>query len=240
MNALIAFARVDVRNVRRDSLLSVVVASPLLLAVALRAGYPAAERWAAITHGVQLGPHRGLLLGFLVVVHVAFIFGMLGALLVLDDADDRTLLALRVTPVTLEGYLGYRAAAVAILTLLGLALAVPLSGLASGLPLAVVPGLALTAVCAPIVTGVTVAMASNKIEGLAIVKAMGVPVYLPLVIWFTDAPWTWALAVIPTFWPVRAVWAGLDGRVDVAALAVGAAYAVALLVLLRRRILNRA
>jgi fluoroquinolone transport system permease protein len=240
MNALVAFAGVDVRNVRRDPLLSVVVASPLLLALTLRVAYPAARQWAATTHHVDLDPHRALLLGFLVVLHSAFIFGMLGALLILDDTDDRTLLALRVTPVTLEGYLGYRAAAVAALSMLGLALAVPLSGLSTGLPLAMLPGLLLTAACAPIVTGVTVAMATNKIEGVAIIKLLGVPTYLPLATWFTDAPWTWALAVIPTFWPVRVLWAGLDDRVDVTALTVGTAYAIALLVGLRRRILNRA
>lgn len=215
------------------------MASPLLLALTLRAGYPAARQWAATTYDLHLDPHRALLLGFLVVLHIAFIFGMLGALLVLDDVDDRTLLALRVTPVTLEGYLGYRAAAVGTLSLLGLALAVPLSGLTTGLPLALVPGLVLTAVCAPIVTGVTVAMAGNKIEGVAMIKVLGVPVYLPLATWFTDAPWTWALAVIPTFWPVRALWAGQDDKVDVTALAVGTAYAVALLVGLRRRIFKR-
>lgn len=239
MRTLLAFARVDARNVRRDSLLSVVMVSPLLLAVALRAGYPAAERWAAATHGLQLGAHRGLLLGVLVVVHVVFTFGMVGALLVLDDADDRTLVALRVTPVTLAGYLGYRSAAAAGASLVGLALAVPLSGLVNGLRLAVVPALLLTAVCAPLVTLATVALATNKVEGLATIKLLGVPMYLPLITWFTDDPRTWALAVLPTFWPIRALWAGLDGRLDATALSAGTAYAAVLLILLRRRALQR-
>jgi len=236
---VLAFLRLDATNVRRDSLLSVVLTSPVLLALVLRWGYPAAERWATAVHGFDLAPHRGLLLALLVVVHVAFIFGMLGALLVLDDADDRSLLALRVTPVTLAGYLGYRTAAVAVATALGLVIAVPLAGLVNGPPVEVWPALALTAACAPLVTLITLVAASNKVEGMAVIKLLGLPVYLPVLTWVVDAPWTWALAIIPTYWPVRALQAGLEGRIDAVALTGGTVYVAAVFVLLRRRYLQR-
>lgn len=237
---LAAFARVDARNVRRDSLLSVVGVSPLVLALVLRVGFPRGEQWVLGAHGLDVSAHHGFALGLIVVLHVPFIFGMVGSLLVFDDIDDGTLLAIRVTPVTLERYVGYRLAAVTAVSALGLSVAVPLSGLAGDAGvLVLLPAVLLSAVCAPLVTLAALALASNKVEGLAVIKALGVLFYLPLATWFTDAPWTRLLAVLPTYWPVRALWAGLDGAVDVLALAVGAAYSALLAAGLARRVRRR-
>lgn len=238
--ALGAFARVDVRNLRGDPLMWVIGASPLLLALALRVGYPLGEQWALRAHALDVSAHRGFALALMVVLHVPFIFGMLGALLVFDDIDDRTLLAIRVTPVTIERYLGYRLAAVTALSVVSLAVAVPVSGLAEGASVvALLPALLLAAVCAPLTTLGALALASNKVEGLAVIKALGLLFFLPLATWFTDAPWTLPLAVLPTYWPVRALWAGLDGTVAVAALAAGVAYSALVAAALARRVLRR-
>lgn len=235
----LGFLRLDGRNVRRDSLLSLVLISPLLLALALRTGYPAFERWAGAVHGLELAPHRGVLLALLVVLHVPFVFGMLGALLTLDDADDRALLALRVTPVSLGAYLTHRVIAVTLGAALGLVVAVPLAGLADGPPSTVWPAVALGATTAPLVTLAVLATASNKVEGMAVVKLLGLVVYLPLIIWVMDGPVAWALAAVPTFWPVRALQAGLDGRIDVLSLTAGTCHAAAAFAVLRRRSLRR-
>lgn len=235
-----AFARVDVRNVWREPLLSVIGASPLLLALVLRFGYPHAEQWAFAAHGLDVSAHRGFALALMVVLHVPFVFGILGALLVFDDIDDQTLLALRVTPVTVERYLGYRLAAVTAMSLLGLTVAVPLSGLAGDAPvLLLMPAVLLATACAPLTTLGALALASNKVEGLAVVKAIGLLFSLPLATWFTDAPWTWPLAVLPTFWAVRVLWGGLDGTVAVLAITVGVAYGALVAAVLARRVLRR-
>jgi hypothetical protein len=62
------------------------------------------------------------------VLHVPLIIGMVGALLVLDDIDDRTVLVLRVSPVTVPRYLAYRVTSVAAVALLMLTVTVPVSG----------------------------------------------------------------------------------------------------------------
>jgi fluoroquinolone transport system permease protein len=91
---------------------------------------------------------------------------MVGTLLILDDIDDRTVLILRVSPVTLPRYLTYRSVAVASVALLMLTITVPVSGLAPSL-LSVLPALVLAAAQAPLITLATTAAAGNKVEGLA-------------------------------------------------------------------------
>lgn len=238
---IIAFARVDTRNALRDSLLAVLLASPILLALALRVGYAPAAGWLLSAHGLDLDAYLAPLLGFIVILHVPLIFGMVGALLVLDDADDRTLLALRVTPVTLKRYLGYRVVVIAAASFVGLMLAAPLSGLVEpGSLAALLPCLALAAACAPLITLATVSLASNKVEGLVVLKALGIPFYLPLASWFAKPPWDGVLAVLPTYWPARALWAGLEGRIDAVALLAGTPIILSMGWLLARRTLRRA
>ena len=116
------------------ALLTVVLAGPILLAVALRLGYPPLADYLHTRFGFDLAPYQPVLLASLVVLHVPLIIGMVGALLILDDIDDRTVLILRVSPVTVPRYLAYRAITVAAVALLMLAIAVPVSGLAPDLP----------------------------------------------------------------------------------------------------------
>ena len=94
-------------------------------------------------------------------LHVPLIIGMVGALLILDDIDDRTVLILRVSPVTVPRYLAYRGVAVAAAALLMLIVTVPVSGLAPDLP-RVLPALVLAAAQAPLITLATTAIAATR------------------------------------------------------------------------------
>lgn len=114
-----------------------------------------------------------MLFALAVVLHVPLIFGMMGALIVLDDTDSRALAALRVSPLTLPRYLALRSGQVTVATLVGLAIAVPLSGLASAdrSLIALAPAVLL----APLVMFAALAIASNKVEEVAVLKLLGLP-----------------------------------------------------------------
>ena len=239
--ALVAFARTDARNVRREALLGIVLAAPLLLAVALRVGYAPAEAWIQASYGLDLAPHRPFVLAAALVLHLPLIFGMVGALLVLDDLDDGALRALRVTPLTLGRYLAYRVGAVAAARLVGLLVAVPLSGFVEARSLGwLLPALVLAAALAPLMLLSALAIAGNKVEGLAVLKALGIPFMAPLAAWFVDAPWEALLAPLPAYWPVRALWAGLDARLDPLAVVLGVPILLVAGLALGRRVHRRA
>jgi fluoroquinolone transport system permease protein len=221
---LAAYARMDLRAVTRSAMLLLILVGPILLAAALRVGYPLLAGEVAARFGVELAAYRPLLLAALVVLHVPMLCGMVGALLVLDDIDDRTLLVLRVSPVTLQRYLAYRGAVVAGLAAGSLVIAAPLSGLASwsALP-AMLPALGLAALQAPLIMLATAAYASNKVEGLALIKVIGgiVTGIAPAMWWLPDSA-DWLLRLLPPAWVLDALWRpsvpGLVGGVVVTGL----------------------
>ncbi|MFY1654725.1 hypothetical protein ACN27J_28060 [Solwaraspora sp. WMMB762] len=168
-----ALIRLDLRLLGADRLLLVLLGAPLLLAVALRVGLPPLTRFVDQRYGVDLTGHGDLLLALLVLAHVPVIGGMIGSLLLLDDLDERRLLLLRVTPVTVERYLGYRAGTTGLLTGAGLLAAVPLSGLAGGAAGRLVPAALLAAGLAVLILLVVAGYAANKVHGLALLKLLG-------------------------------------------------------------------
>lgn len=203
-NPVRGFLRFDLTNFRRDPLLLVIAASPALLGLSLRFGYPPARDYLHQAYGFHLDPYRPVLLGLAVVLHVPVVFGMIGALLVLDDADSRALVALRVSPLTPSRYLALRAGLVAFATVAGLALALPLSGfvMVTGAEFVALPAVLL----APLVMLATVALAGDKVQGVAVLKLLGLPLYLPVAAWWWSDATGWLLAALPSWWVLKGVW----------------------------------
>ncbi|MBB4911606.1 fluoroquinolone export ABC transporter permease subunit [Actinophytocola algeriensis] len=229
---LAALVGIDRRTSVRSALLLVVLAGPLLLAIALRLGYPPLAAYLQERFSVDLVPYQPILLAALLVLHVPLITGMVGALLVLDDIDDRTLLVLRVSPVTARRYLVYRMATVAAAALLMLVVVVPVSGLAPSFDL---PALVLAAAQAPLITLATAAVARNKVEGLAWLKVLGlVPTGIAPAMWWLPDAAQWPLQLFPHFWTVDALW-----RPSPLGLLVGIILTAIVAALLTRRTLRR-
>jgi fluoroquinolone transport system permease protein len=231
---LAALVAIDRRTTLRSALLTVVLAGPVLLAVALRLGYPPLAAHLRTRFEIDLAPYEPVLLAALVVLHVPLITGMVGALLVLDDIDDRVVLVLRASPVTVPRYLTYRATAVAAVALLMLVITVPVSGLAPDLPSAL-PALVLAAAQAPLITLATTAVARNKVEGLAWLKILGLlPTGIAPAMWWLPGPAHWPLWILPHHWTVDAL-----RHPTPLGLLVGATLTALATTLLARRTLHR-
>ena len=110
--ALAAFGRNDLRTTCRDSLMVMIVVAPVIWTSAVRFLTPPVTTMLADRYGFDLVPYYPLILtGFLLLTSI-IIAGGLAAFLVLDEVDAGTLTALRVTPVPLSTFFGYRAATV--------------------------------------------------------------------------------------------------------------------------------
>jgi fluoroquinolone transport system permease protein len=231
---LTALVDIDRRTTLRSALLTVVLTGPILLAVALRLGYPPLAGYVHDRFALDLTPYQPILLASLVVLHVPLIIGMVGALLILDDIDDHTVLILRVSPVTVPRYLAYRAIAVTTVAALMLTITVPLSGLAPDLP-SVLPALALAAAQAPLITLTTTAVARNKVEGLAWLKILGlVPTGIAPAMWWLPDQAQWPLQALPHYWTADALW-----HPNPLSLLIGAALTALAAMLVARRTLRR-
>ncbi|MFW6639940.1 hypothetical protein ACOALZ_07830 [Nocardiopsis algeriensis] len=240
--AVVRFARIDLLGTGRDPLLLLMLCAPVLLALVVRFAFPAAADLLRNSYGFDLVPHAPVVLAVLVLLHVPMMFGVVGGLRAIEDTDENILLVLRVSPLSLPAYLAYRMAVATALTLVGLAVALPLSGLmAGGWSGRLAVALLLAAIQAPLLlTGMT-ALAANKVEALLVVKGIGAVMALaPVAVWVLPGPWNLLLLPLPPVWPALALpgytsgplgtWALMSGGLLVTAVAVAA---------LLRRTVNR-
>jgi fluoroquinolone transport system permease protein len=161
-------------------------------------------------------------------------------LMVLDERDDRTLMALQVTPVSLIAYALYRIGVattiaagyvVACLLLSGL---MPPSLLPPAVPIAATGGLFGT-----VIALLLAAFAGNKLEGLALMKAFGILMLVPLAAYFVEADWQVLLGIFPSYWPAKAFWVAGEGGAFWPYVLAGTVYNLLLAALLLLRFRNR-
>ena len=236
MIALRAFGINDLKSIKRDSLLVYMLVIPPLMVLLVRLILPWLTNRVAESFGIDLVPYYPMLLSFFFVLQLPLLFGLLVGLLILDERDDDTLTALRVTPISMTGYALYRGGAAVFLSTLYVVIALPLTGLMppSLLP-AIVPVAILSGILAPIFGLVLATFASNKVEGLAMMKALGIFLLGPLAAYFIDSNWQLLMGILPTYWPAKAFWVASDGGNFWPYFLVGLAYNLLLVVLLLRR-----
>lgn len=204
MNAVQALTTTDLRSIRRDSLLKFLLFYPWALGLFLRFLIPFLTDGFADTF--DLSPYHLLVATFFGVSIVPALAGFVVGFLLLDERDDDTLIALQVTPLSMNRYLGYRLALPLLISIASAYVVFALMNLAAPSPLGLLPILILAALEAPIFALLLASWANNKVQGLALMKGMGVFFIVPFVAWFVPEPWQWLLGIIPTYWPAKAFW----------------------------------
>lgn len=241
VRALIAFGRNDLRGTYRDPLLVMVVVAPVIWTTGVAVLTPRLAAMLFRRNGFDLFPYYPLILTAFLLLTSIIIAGALAAFLVLDEVDAGTLTALRVTPVPLSTFFGYRAATVMLVTTVYVIATLSFSGiLVPGLlPALVVIGL-LAGMSAVVTLLLILAMAGNKIQGLAAVRGLGMLIAgLPCLPWFIDSDWGLLFGVLPPFWPAKAFWGVSAHGVWWPYVLVGVAYNAALAWLLFRRFMAK-
>ena len=213
--ALLTLVDADRRRLTRDGLMMWMVALPLVMAVAVRAGLP---RLAVVLEGrgMPIGPWLPQLRAVALAVVVPMLIGVVSGFLLLEEKQDRVWAALAVTEMSMRRYLAWRAATcLAVAALVGLAclrIAGP-AGLSAGQEACVAAG------AAPLAGAVALGLAAwaqDTIQGLAAVKLLFVLLVLPAAAPALATPWRELPALVPSWWILRAVdvmsGAGCDGR----------------------------
>lgn len=210
--ALRAFARTDRRGMLRDGLLVMLAAGVPLVAVLTRVLAATGAPWVRARYGVDLSVWMPAVWAFVLVVHTPVIFGSLTGLLLLEDRDRGLLPALATTRASLTTMLGYRLTATVVITAVMVAVGLPLAGATHpagvvGAGATVVAAGALSAVPAMLMA----ALARNRVQGIAAMKLMALPLYLPIATWTLDGAWRWLFAGIPSSWAVWTSWSATPG-----------------------------
>lgn len=208
-----AFARNDLRGTYRDPLLVMLVFAPVIWTVGTAVLIPRTTTALLRRYDFDLVPYYPLALTGLLLLTSIVVVGGLAAFLVLDEVDAGTLTALRVTPVPMTVFFGYRAATVVAVTTVYVTATIPLTGLVPSslvwplIPIGVVAGLS-----AVVTMLVIVAVAGNKVQGIAMLRLLGLLIAgIPCLPWFVDSQWNLAFGVLPPYWSAKAFWIACAG-----------------------------
>lgn len=212
VHALAAFGRNDIRGTYRDPLLVMLVVAPVIWTTGVAVLTPMVTDLLARRHDFDLVPYYPLVLTAFLLLTSIIITGGLAAFLVLDEIDAGTLIALRVTPVPLSTFFGYRAATVMAVTTGYVIATLAFSGLLeTGLIPALIPIGIVAGLSAVVTLLLIVAVAGNKIQGIAMVRGLGMLIAgLPCLPWFIDSAWNLVFGVLPPYWAAKAFWVATD------------------------------
>lgn len=206
-----AMGPIDLRNMRRDSLLAWMPVAPLAAALLLRLGTPALVDFALTQWAFDLTPYYPLIASSYLVLAPALV-GMVVGFLLLDERDEQMHRALLVMPVRMGHVLLYRIsvplAAGTAVTLLGY----PLLELATLPFVALLATTLLAGITAPLIALFLAGFAENKVAGFAMMKLINGVFLIPTAAYFLPQPWQMLCGIVPTYWPLKAFWMAATGQ----------------------------
>ncbi|HUW71318.1 MAG TPA: hypothetical protein VMX33_13910 [bacterium] len=219
---VLRLAAVDVRLVVRDPLLLLMPFVPFMAAAALRFVIPPLAEFIEGATGFRLLDYAGLIRVVLVLFPGTF-YGMIAGFLLLDDRDDGVSVYWGATPVGRTGYLAVRLVLFSLAAFVaGLAVS-PLLGLGARSPICDVSVALLGAGQVAFFALFLGAFAADKVEGLAILKALSgldlapLAVLLPLpvraIAWPFPQYWAAEMALGRSVPPLLALFAGVVASV---------------------------
>ena len=215
----------DLRSIIRDRLyLYAFALYPMMFAVVARFVIP----W--ISENVYyLEPFYPMLF-MMMAIFLPMTFGFITAFLIMDERDENLLMVLRVMPISRSSYLIYRMLLMTFFSFIYVAMFPALTGLVEVPFLLYLPVAVLFAVFTPVIALIINVLASNKVQGFAVMKTLGSAFLLPLFALFIVENWKYVFGLIPNFWTFMALDKVLTiGTHDYIHLGVGFAVHLALL-----------
>jgi len=197
---------IDLRNVRRDGMTSWMVFLPILMALFLRWGMPPLNVRLIEQYNIDLVDYYPVLLAYFFIGMCPMVFGVVIGFLLLDEKDDNTLAALQVTPLPLNSYLLYRITIPILLTIGLMFVIFPLANLTPFDTRTILLSAIAAAPMAPMLALALASLAQNKVQGFALMKLIGVVLFVPVLAYFAPAGWELAFGIFPTYWPMKVYW----------------------------------
>ncbi len=191
---LAALFRADVYNIIRDPMMALMLVLVMLLPLATWWWRVEMDTYVLNTFNID---GISVYVSSFVLLLTAVLMGWMTGMLLLEDRDDGPLLALEVTPIGKNGFLLYRTGITALFAFLAsLVIGKLLLNQHFGLQLFLAVLIALEAV---IITFALLAMANNKVEGLALSKVLNIAALIPLMA-LVPSGLRYLAAWIPSYW----------------------------------------
>ncbi len=199
MKQTIRLLKGSVTQIYRDQMLVLLCLSPFLSGIMLRFIIPLVNRLLTEYLDFSLAPYYLMVDAMVITLGPMMVSAMTG-LLILDERDDGICLYYSVTPIGGEAYLLIRFSLPFLYSLAASLVLIPftsLGGLSYGW---MIPAAATTSYVGVMMGMMLVSIASNKVEGLAVSKLLGVIFFgIPLA-WFANSYLRAVGSLLPTYW----------------------------------------
>jgi fluoroquinolone transport system permease protein len=211
MRKIITLSLGDLNNIRRDGILILSLLGPILLAPLLRFGLVPFTGLLQGLVGLDLSLHYPIIVSFLALL-TPMLVGILAGFLILDERDENILTYYAITPLTKTGYLFYRTLAPVVLGFGMTYLLIAFVGLTELNYLRLFPVIFMASLEAPMLALFLGTFAANKVEGLAVSKAMGITFMAPLAGYLVESNWHLLGGLFPPYWVTQAFLAAGGGE----------------------------
>lgn len=191
--------RIGMKQISRDGMLLALIPAPFLVGIFFKFAIPFMDHLLTKELAFSIAPWYGLADGMLLSLTPLFV-AMISAFLLLEERDEGISAFYQITPSGGFAYLGARIgmpmlwAFVASLIVAG---AFNLSSLSWPV---IVAGALIGSLTGIFLALMVVALAGNRVEGLAVSKLMGISFLGLILIWFIPAPYHYLMAFLPSFW----------------------------------------
>lgn len=201
--------RVDAKRVLRDRFLLLIVFYLPVMALVMRWAIPALA--AAVQHKVDISQYYAPLCGVMVLT-LPYVMGSVLGLQLLEEKDERSLIAVVVTPFSFHRYFVFRAVVYGIVGAAMLIVSHYMIGIVSSISLqqllVVAAALSLNTPLSAIIAAL---LAKNQVQGFAVMKGSGMLFMIPLLSFFVPQHWDLLFGVIPFYWPIKAYYLAVAG-----------------------------
>lgn len=191
--------KIGFRQVLRDGMLLILIPAPFLMAVAMRLLLPLADQLIQQQTGVVITPWYPVS-DTLVLTMTPVMTAMISALLILEERDEGIGMYYNITPASGYSYLIARIALPMIWGLLSSVLVIAFFAFVRYPPSIIITAAGIATLQGVIMSMFLVAVAGNKVEGLALAKLTNIFVMGFIVPWLITSPLRFIFAVLPSFW----------------------------------------
>lgn len=194
------FLKSELKKWSRDSLMGFMLVYPLIFAFLGRYGLV----WVEGRYGFDFSPYTDLILVIMVLL-VPISFGALLGFSILEDRDDEIFQSIRISPLSIETFIGFRLVLVYFLCLLATIFIIWFSEI-GGLKFRKIVEISILASLEAPLSGLMInALAKNKIEGFAIVKGGSSIIILPIIALFFSDIKELLFSFAPGFWTAKSI-----------------------------------
>jgi fluoroquinolone transport system permease protein len=194
----------DFKNMGRDPMLILSSVAPILLLAVMRFGVPLASELLHTYTSFDLKEYYMLIALFLSLLP-AMLWGFMTAFLSLDEHDNRISSYLFITPIRKTGYLCYRLSFPLVFSCTFTLIMLSLNGLAVFTSVEILFFAFFSSLLGLFFFLTLVTFAHNKVEGLALGKALGVVLLGPIASFILPVPLKYIGCIFPPFWSAELV-----------------------------------